>query len=34
MVDGRHLENRKITISDDDAEWVSQVHQPSAMLYF
>ena len=28
---GRRLENRKIAISHDDAEWVSQSHRPSAV---
>jgi len=34
MADRRRLESRKIAISHDDEEHVSQVYQPSAILDF
>ena len=34
MMDSRHLENRKIAISRDDAERLSQAYRPSAILDF
>ena len=34
MTDSRHLENRQIAIFNDDAERVSQVYRPSAILDF
>ena len=34
MADSRHLENRKVAICHNDAEWVSQAHRSSAILNF